>query len=121
MIEEIKLGKNSIFVDVQSKCICRAPTESNLLKYGADNSLYFGILGKSPIEEYLKKIFGTDNLKNIDKTTFAFDCYGQIARVQFNINKEGQLQLKFIERNLSKCFSDFQFEIGKMSILKIIF
>lgn len=112
MIEEIKLGRKSIFIDIQSKCICRDPTPSNMKKYGADNSLYFGIFGKSPVEEKLKKIFNTNDLKLINQSIFKFDCYGQIAEVQFNINKEGQLQLKFVGRNLSQCFSDFQFEEG---------
>ncbi len=109
MIQSIKLAKGVVYVDLEKKCIARAPTASNLLQYGADNSLYFGIEGKSPLEIPLKKILGAERLSDMNQSTFTFNCYGQKARLLFNINAQRQIQLKFESKNLFECFSDYMF------------
>ena len=109
MIQSAKLNKAVIYYDVEKRAIGRTPTASNMLQYGADNSLYFGIIGKSSLEEPLKLVLGVSSLSQADKKAFIFDSYGNRAKVIFNLNAEGQIQLKMEGRTLFECFSDYMF------------
>lgn len=113
MIQSAKLNKAIIYFDVEKKAIARTPTGSNMLQYGPDNSLYFGIIGKSPLEEPLKQLLGVANLLDADKRVFTFDSYGNQARVIFNLNAEGQIQLKMDGRTMFECFSDYMFYLSR--------
>lgn len=109
MLKSASLNRSHIYFDEEAKCIARAPTPSNFLQFGPDNSLYFGVIGISPLELPLKQILGAKDLRKINQKIFQFSSYGNKAPVLFNINAQGQIQLKMMERNLFQCFSDFMF------------
>ena len=108
MLEAIKLRKSIVYFDIEEKKIARIPTESNYKSCGADNSLYFGIFGSSPFENVFEQIFNTKKLSAIDKKIFELKSYDDsIVKIQLNINHEGQIQLKFIEKRMIDCYNDF--------------
>lgn len=113
MIQSQKLNKAVIYFDIEKRAIGRAPTGSNMLQYGPDNSLYFGIIGKSPLEEPLKRVLDVVNLLDADKKAFSFDSYGNQIKILFNLNAEGQIQLKMVGRTMFECFSDYMFYLSK--------
>ena len=113
MIQSAKLNKAVIFFDIEKHALGRAPTASNMLQYGSDNSLYFGLIGKSALEQPLKQILGVTDLRDVDKKSFSFDSYGNPIKILFNINAEGQIQLKMDGRTMFECFSDYMFYLSK--------
>ena len=110
MIQTEKLNKAIIYFDLEKRAIGRAPTQSNMKNYGADNSLYFGIVGKSSLEEPIKKILRVEDLNQASGRSFPFCCYGEDVSIVLNINAEGQIQLKFDGTSMFMCFAALRFE-----------
>lgn len=111
MIESIRNKDGGIiYFDFSTKSIARIPSKSNMKGYGADNSLYFGVIGKTKIEPVLCKMFGIDKLTKLIGKKWNLNLHLDKEYeydVTFNINKEGQLQFRFTSSSIRKSFNDF--------------
>jgi hypothetical protein len=110
MLESCSLSKNRIFYyDIEGKIVARTPSKSNLLEYGSDNSLYFGMKSNSEICEIFCKIFNVKKIEEINGLNFDMKCGSEVANVVLNLNKEGQIQVKIMKNgtinHLSSAFS----------------
>ena len=84
----------SFYYDADKKTIARFPTNSNLIPRGSDNSLYFGMVSNKKAYKAICELFGVKDLSKVSGTVIQMSCGSNDADVTFNINAQGQMQLK---------------------------
>lgn len=99
MLQTYSLGSNIVYFDYELQTIARQPTKSNLRSKGSDNSLYFGIASSLEICNILCKFFHVKKIGDLQGKTFSMKCGYSNVTIEFNINKQGQIQSKMILDN----------------------
>ena len=100
----------SFYYDADKKTIARFPTNSNLIPKGSDNSLYFGMTSNRKAYKAICELFGIKDLSKISGTVFPMSCGSNDVDVTFNINAQGQMQLKLSKDGiLYKLTNDFAY------------
>ena len=107
-------NKNIYYYDLEEKCIARFPSKSNLLANGSDNSLYFGNCENEMVKDIFSKLLDTSNIENASGMSFKMKCIDEFVDVLFNVNAEGQVQIKIMKngsmRNLANNYSMIKME-----------
>lgn len=109
-MEKVKLkgSNNYIYYDLENRIIGRKLTNSNLKEKSSDNSLYFGRKNEF-IDEIILHIFGTSQLNDLVGKKFELNLCNISSKFEFNINGEGQRQLKMLDKGrLYKIFNYYK-------------
>ena len=85
-----------IIYDLESKIIGRHPTDSNLLEFGSDNSLYMGLNNNIDSVELICQIMNLNSIDEFNSKSIMMNFYGESVEVQCNINHDGHLQYKIV-------------------------
>ena len=101
----------SFYYDLDKRTIARFPTKSNLIQKGSDNSLYFGMITNRKANKVLRDFFGVKNLATFSGTVFSMTCGSNDVDVTFNVNTQGQIQLKLSKDGiLYKLTNDYAYK-----------
>lgn len=112
-MESYKLKSKIVFYyDFNNQTIARIPTKSNLKYKGSDNSLYFGTISNIGSKEIFCELLRKKSIDKINGLNMKMMGYGIPVDVNFNINKEGQIQIKVMHDGMMrKLFEKFQLTI----------
>ena len=112
----------SFYYDLDKKTIARFPTNSNIIPKGSDNSLYFGMIANKKAQKIFKDFFGVKDLTSFSGTVFPMICGSNDVDVTFNINAQGQIQLKLSKDGiLYKLTNDYSYKsMSRFDFTKVL-